>query len=129
MFCLFVCLQIAQRAIKVLDRIPPYDTHKIGVVYVGPGQAQDESAILSNVYGSSRYVQFLEGLGTLISLKDVSPDAVYTGGLDHSGGEDGKFAYWWHDDIMQGMVEKSQLDEIDVFPQPCEITQEGINIL
>ncbi|XP_072035978.1 tuberin-like isoform X2 [Amphiura filiformis] len=92
--------QIAQRAIKVLDRIPPYDTHKIGVLYVGPGQAKDEAAILSNVYGSSRYVEFLEGLGTLISLKDMSTDAVYTGGLDHSGA-DGKFAYWWHDDIMQ----------------------------
>ena len=27
-----------ERAIKVLDHIPPYNTHKIGVVYVGEGQ-------------------------------------------------------------------------------------------
>ncbi|XP_054706115.1 tuberin-like [Uloborus diversus] len=26
------------RALSVLDHIPPYDTHKIGVVYIGPGQ-------------------------------------------------------------------------------------------
>lgn len=27
-----------QRAVKVLDHIPPYDTHKIGVLYVGQHQ-------------------------------------------------------------------------------------------
>ncbi len=27
-----------ERAIKVLDHIPPYNTHKIGVVYVGEDQ-------------------------------------------------------------------------------------------
>jgi len=30
--------QAMERAVKVLDHIPPYDTHKIGVVYVGQGQ-------------------------------------------------------------------------------------------
>ena len=30
--------QAVERAVKVLDHIPPYDTHKIGVVYVGQGQ-------------------------------------------------------------------------------------------
>ena len=29
-----------ERAIKVLDHIPPYNTHKIGVVYVGEGQVR-----------------------------------------------------------------------------------------
>ncbi|XP_033630704.1 tuberin-like [Asterias rubens] len=92
--------QVTQRAVKVLDRIPPYDTHKIGVLYVGSGQTNDQATILSNLYGSARYVEFLQGLGRLISLKDVCPNEVYTGGLDHQG-SDGKFAYWWHDDIMQ----------------------------
>ena len=27
-----------ERALKVLDHIPPYDTHKIGVVYVDKNQ-------------------------------------------------------------------------------------------
>ena len=31
-------LQAMERAVKLLDRIPPYNTHKIGVVYVGKGQ-------------------------------------------------------------------------------------------
>ncbi|XP_071965999.1 tuberin-like isoform X2 [Antedon mediterranea] len=92
--------QVVQRAIKVLDRIPPYDAHKIGVVYVGHNQVDNETAILSNVYGSPRYVDFLRRLGTLISLTDVNPNEVYTGGLDHSG-SDGKFAYSWQDDVMQ----------------------------
>ncbi|XP_063961204.1 tuberin-like isoform X1 [Lytechinus pictus] len=92
--------QVGQRAVKVLDRIPPYDTHKIGVVYVGESQANDETAILSNVYGSARYMNFLRGLGQLVSLKDIDPDEVYTGGLDRTG-SDGNFTYWWQDDIMQ----------------------------
>ena len=30
--------QATTRVVKQLDRIPPYNTHKIGVVYVGRGQ-------------------------------------------------------------------------------------------
>ncbi|PIK45885.1 putative tuberin [Apostichopus japonicus] len=92
--------QMAQRAVKVLDRIPPYDTHKIGVLYVGPNQAENEIAILSNVYGSSRYMSFLKGLGKLIPLQEAGHIEIYTGGLDTSG-SDGKFVYWWKDDVMQ----------------------------
>ncbi|XP_071489878.1 tuberin-like [Diadema antillarum] len=91
---------VGQRAVKVLDRIPPHDTHKIGVLYVGEGQTKDQTAILSNVYGSARYMTFLKGLGQLVSLKNVDPDEVYTGGLDRTG-SDGNFTYWWKDDIMQ----------------------------
>ena len=92
-----------ERAVKVLDRIPPYDTHKVGVIYVGPGQHESEAAILRNVYGSSRYVKFLAGLGRLVRLRDCSPAEVYTGGLDRNGA-DGEFAYSWQDDISQGML-------------------------
>ena len=90
-----------ERAIKCLDRIPPYDTHKIGVIYVAPGQHDNESAILGNVYGSSRYMSFLSGLGTLVRLRDCPPAEIYTGGLDRNG-EDGEYAYSWQDDICQG---------------------------
>ncbi|KFM71943.1 Tuberin, partial [Stegodyphus mimosarum] len=88
------------RALNVLDHTPPYDTHKIGVVYVGPGQVDKEVAILSNVYGSTRYVNFLHGLGSMVRLTDVDPHTTYLGGLDTKG-EDGKFALIWHDDVMQ----------------------------
>lgn len=86
----------------MLDRIPPYNYHKIGLIYVGPGQQSHETSILANQYGSSRYVRFLRNIGTLISLLDCSQTEIYTGGLDCHGGTDGKFAYFWKDSITQG---------------------------
>ncbi|XP_039630623.1 tuberin isoform X3 [Polypterus senegalus] len=94
--------ELVDRAVKVLDQMTPYDTHKIGVVYVGEGQISNEVAILSNVYGSLRYAQFLTGLGKLIYLKDCDPDQIFLGGLDQYG-DDGEFTYCWHDDIMQAI--------------------------
>uniref|UniRef100_A0A673I6E7 Tuberin n=1 Tax=Sinocyclocheilus rhinocerous TaxID=307959 RepID=A0A673I6E7_9TELE len=94
--------QLIDRAVKVLDQMPPYDTHKIGVVFVGAGQATNEVSILSNEYGSNRYAQFLTGLGKLIHLKDCDPDQIFLGGLDQYG-DDGEFTYCWHDDIMQAI--------------------------
>ncbi|TNN69438.1 Tuberin [Liparis tanakae] len=94
--------QVIDRAVKVLDQMPPYDTHKIGVVFVGAGQVSNEVAILSNEYGSNRYAAFLTGLGKLIHLKDCDPDQIFLGGLDQYG-DDGEFTYCWHDDIMQGI--------------------------
>ena len=79
---------------------PRHETHKIGVVYIGPGQASDEAAILLNEFGSLRYMSFLKGLGSLISLRDIDKTTTYLGGLDHSDG-DGDFAYMWEDDVMQ----------------------------
>uniref|UniRef100_A0AAY4EA27 Tuberin n=1 Tax=Denticeps clupeoides TaxID=299321 RepID=A0AAY4EA27_9TELE len=92
----------SQVSVKVLDQMPPYDTHKIGVVFVGVGQVNNEVAILSNEYGSNRYAQFLTGLGKLIHLKDCDPDQIFLGGLDQYG-DDGEFTYCWHDDIMQAI--------------------------
>ena len=58
-----------------------HETHKIGVLYVGPGQASDEAGILGNNFGSLRYTDFLHGLGRLISLLDVDKGATFLGGL------------------------------------------------
>ncbi|XP_044308541.1 tuberin isoform X2 [Varanus komodoensis] len=91
-----------ERSVQLLDQIPPYDTHKIAVLYVGEGQSSNELAILSNEHGSYRYTEFLTGLGKLIELKDCQPDKIYLGGLDVCG-EDGQFTYCWHDDIMQAI--------------------------
>ncbi|ODM95089.1 Tuberin, partial [Orchesella cincta] len=88
-------------SLKVLDYIPPYETHKIGVLYVGPGQAQNEPAILQNAYGSRRYRDFLQGLGSLIKLKETDPVSTFLGGLDKTGDADGEFACIWQDDLMQ----------------------------
>lgn len=91
--------QAVQRAITNLDRIQPYETHKISVLYVGPGQASNEVEILANQHGSQRYQEFLATLGTLVKLKDVD-ESVFLGGLDRNG-ENGNFTYIWQDDVTQ----------------------------
>ena len=87
------------RSLKNLDRITPYETHKIGVLYVGPDQSKDKTAIWSNPYGSSRYIQFVKGLGRIIHLEDADSH-VYVGGLDLKG-QDGKYAIAWEDNLVQ----------------------------
>ncbi|KAF8890619.1 hypothetical protein BD779DRAFT_1784919 [Infundibulicybe gibba] len=79
-----------------LDRMPVIDTHKVGVMYVAPGQS-NEIDILRNTHGSPAYTRFLEGIGRLINLRGQYD--VYAGGLDP--GEDGEYAYAWWDDIRQ----------------------------
>ncbi|VVC95474.1 unnamed protein product, partial [Leptidea sinapis] len=73
----------------------------VGVLYVGPGQQDDEVAILKNEYGSVRYCEFLRALGTLVPLEEA---AVQESNLFlnlETGGKDGRYTYVWTDDIMQ----------------------------
>lgn len=84
------------RFVNLLDKIPVIDTHKVGIMYVAPGQS-DEVEILRNTYGSPAYTRFLEGIGRLINLRGQVD--VYAGGLDPD--EDGEYAYAWWDDIGQ----------------------------
>ena len=81
---------------NTVDRIPVIDTHKVGIMYVAPGQTT-EAEILRNAHGSPAYTRFLEGLGRLINLRGQLD--VYAGGLDPD--EDGEHAYAWWDDIGQ----------------------------
>ena len=76
--------------------MPVIDTHKVGIMYVAPGQC-DEVDILRNSHGSPAYTRFLEGIGRLIHLRGQAD--VYTGDLDPE--EDGEYAYAWWDDIGQ----------------------------
>lgn len=86
------------RLIRAIDLTPVVDFHKIGVLYVGPGQTE-EVDILSNRHGSRAYTRFLQGLGHLVTLK--GQEDVYTGGLDRNNDEHGKHAYVWTDEICQ----------------------------
>ncbi|KPJ02526.1 Tuberin [Papilio xuthus] len=88
-----------ERTIKNLDLVPPLETYKIGVLYVGPGQQDNEVAILKNEYGSVRYAEFLRQLGTLVPLEGCDEPTLFLN-LE-KGGKDGRYAYVWHDDIMQ----------------------------
>ncbi|KFB51320.1 tuberous sclerosis complex 2 (TSC2) [Anopheles sinensis] len=84
-----------EKAIALLDLIPPFEMHKIGVLYVGPGQAGNETEILKNRYGSLRYAEFLSSLGTLVAIKDAKEKNIF---IDL---EDGAFTYIYQDDIVQ----------------------------
>ncbi|XP_053679837.1 tuberin [Anopheles nili] len=88
-----------EKAIGLLDLIPPFEMHKIGVLYVGPGQAGNETEILKNRYGSLRYAEFLSSLGTLVAIKDAKEKNIF---IDlESNGKDGAFTYIYQDDIVQ----------------------------
>ncbi|GJJ09218.1 hypothetical protein Clacol_003440 [Clathrus columnatus] len=82
--------------LRTLRQTPVIDTHKIGILYVAPGQ-RDEQEILGNRHGSPAYTRFLESIGRLIRVRDQRD--VYTGGMIPE--TDGEFAYAWWDDIVQ----------------------------
>lgn len=86
------------RAMGALDRAPVVDFHKIGVLYISPGQ-KDEREILSNGTGSRAYRRFLNKLGSLCRLKGNRQ--IYSGGLDTENDADGEYAYAWSDKITQ----------------------------
>ncbi|KAJ0176953.1 hypothetical protein K1T71_006962 [Dendrolimus kikuchii] len=90
-----------ERTIKNLDLVPPLETYKVGVLYVGPGQHEDEVAILKNEYGSVRYADFLTQLGTLVPLDGGSDELPNLFLNLEKGGKDGRYTYVWNDDIMQ----------------------------
>lgn len=87
-------------ALSNFDLITPYETHKVGLIYVGKNQAENRAAILSNRFGSPRYHEFLSQIGTCIILNDIDPEIYFVGGLDVKG-EDGKYAYFWKDNVTQ----------------------------
>lgn len=84
--------------LNLLDLIPPYEIHKIGVLYVGPGQANNECEILRNRNGSLRYTQFLHNLGSLIAIKDAKEKKLF---VNMEAQREGNFTYVWHDEIIQ----------------------------
>lgn len=87
-------------ALSNFDHITPYETHKIGVVYVAKNQVDNRAAILSNKCGSQRYYDFLSQVGSCIILNDIDPEIYFIGGLDVKG-DDGKYAYFWKDNVTQ----------------------------
>ncbi|XP_050296204.1 tuberin isoform X2 [Anthonomus grandis grandis] len=89
---------MVNRAVNILDKMSPYETHTVGVLYIREGQVNNEVEIMKNRFGSLRYVKFLQNLGTLVKISDVDPQVL--GGLDRNGA-DGKFTYLWQDDIVR----------------------------
>lgn len=86
------------RAIAALDRAPVVDFHKVGIMYVAPGQTQ-EAQILANSSGSMSYRLFLRALGKLVRLRGNTE--FYAGGLDTHEDMDGEYAVGWRSQISQ----------------------------
>ncbi|KAG7663667.1 TSC2 [[Candida] subhashii] len=108
---------IVLRALAVLDRIPGVEFHKVGIVYIGKGQTQ-ENEVLRNKVGSKDYQLFLSKIGQLIKLKNNK--SVYVGGLDTENDVDGEFTRYWRDKTsqvifhittMMNNTEENDLDE------------------
>ena len=108
--------------------MPVIDTHKVGILYVAPGQTREED-ILGNTHGSPAYTRFLEGLGRLINLRGQVD--VYAGGLDPD--EDGEYAYAWWDDIGQILYHTATLmpsgDEDDYTNKKRHIGNDWVRIV
>ncbi|CAG8495580.1 25622_t:CDS:2 [Gigaspora margarita] len=112
------------RALSMLDLTPVVDFYKIGVLYVGKNQT-NETEILSNIHGSQDYINFLNNLGTLVRLKNCKH--VYTGGLDTDYDSDGKYAYYWEDDITQVIFHCATLMPTDLERDPqCSLKKRHI---
>ncbi|KAI2643435.1 hypothetical protein GGS21DRAFT_485952 [Xylaria nigripes] len=84
-------------AIRVFDRNSTVDSHKVGIIYIGENQV-DEAEILANISGSSEYVAFLNGLGTLTKLKGAT---FNTQGLDRQYDTDGEYTFCWRDRVTE----------------------------
>lgn len=84
------------RAISSLDRIPIVEFHKVGIMYIAPGQSS-EVEVLGNDVGSRNYQNFIEGIGRIIKLKNCKD--AYVGGLDTENNLDGEHAIFWSDEV------------------------------
>ncbi|KAF9431070.1 Ral GTPase-activating protein subunit alpha-1 [Podila epigama] len=69
------------RDLKSLDKRSGRETFKIALLYVGPGQ-ENEQAILRNNSGSEAYNRFVNDLGWPVDLADHTG---YLGGLERNG--------------------------------------------
>ncbi|KAG9294631.1 hypothetical protein G9A89_008110 [Geosiphon pyriformis] len=68
------------RDIRLLDKKHPREVVKIALLYVAPGQ-EDEQSILHNINGSSMYDEFVASLGWEI---DLATHPGYIGGLERN---------------------------------------------
>jgi hypothetical protein len=89
-----------QRALSVLDYMPPFETHKLGVLFVGKGQ-RTEAELFANQRGSVYYSRFLKGVGDTVRLQGYHG---YTGGLDTEGDADGEFSVRFRDETLEVML-------------------------
>ncbi|GAU97901.1 hypothetical protein RvY_09124 [Ramazzottius varieornatus] len=78
------------RDLKLLDKRPNRETHKIAVIYVGRAQ-EDKSSVMTNDTGSAEYEAFVSRLGWKI---DVASHGGFRGGLPHNSKQFSEAIYY-----------------------------------
>lgn len=88
-----------RRTIAILDRASTVDSHRVGVIFIGEGQTNEQD-ILANVMGSADYTVFIEALGEgkLVRLKGAKMNSQ---GLDREFDSDGTHAICWRDRAVE----------------------------
>lgn len=104
---------VTRRAIESFDRLVTVDSHKLGIMYIGPDQVLEKD-YLSNTTGSSDYHSFLDGMGTRISL---SPPLRYNPqGLQN--GTDGTETYAWRDRVTEIVFHVTTMMPTNILDDP-----------
>jgi Rap/ran-GAP len=84
-----------KQTLETLQYTPMIDPHRVGVLYVAPGQTREEE-ILSNTHGSLTYAHFLSRLTQVVDLASVG-ERVLARGLEPK--LHGRYTRAWMDDI------------------------------
>ncbi|KIX98117.1 uncharacterized protein Z520_06197 [Fonsecaea multimorphosa CBS 102226] len=109
-----------QRALDSFDRIPTVTSHKIGVLYIGPGQ-NAESEFLANTSGSPDFDRLLDGLGYVVSLEP--PLNFNPQGLEFP--RDGKHSLAWRDRVEEIIYHVPTMMPTDLEDDPQCITKKS----
>ncbi|KIW97061.1 uncharacterized protein Z519_02453 [Cladophialophora bantiana CBS 173.52] len=109
-----------QRALESFDRIPTVTSHKIGVLYIGPGQTA-ESDFLANTSGSPDFERLLDGLGYVVSLEP--PLNFNPQGLEYP--RDGKHSIAWRDRVEEIIYHVPTMMPTDLEDDPQCITKKS----
>ena len=79
------------RSIKILDRLTPFQTHRVALFYGGESGGSD--SLLKTKYGSPDFWQFAKELGDFVPIRHLK---YFSGGLDTSASRsDGTYAIVW----------------------------------
>ena len=89
--------EFTERVLRLFDATDTVDGHKAAVIYVGEGQAEEQS-ILQNTSSSEAFEAFLSKVGYKVSLKDAK---FNTQGLDRRYETDGTHTHAWRDRVTE----------------------------
>lgn len=79
------------RSLKILDRLTPFQTHRVALFYGGESGGSD--SFLKTKHGSPDFWQFAKELGDIVPIRHLK---YFSGGLDTSASRsDGVYAMVW----------------------------------